>query len=188
MLDVLRAKAIRSGLSVATRRQDFRRLTPWPGLSFDAVICPGASLSLVADPADVDLSLRSMLAMVAIHGGVVVIGLHNYALLRDHSSEFELRRPYSSRTQDLAFDARIFRDESVEVIHTIARWRGNRWRLTTSRKVHQYLGSGPLAERMLAAGFRWVRFFDITGSPGDGNGEWVLVVGGSTPHGWEALR
>jgi hypothetical protein len=129
-----------------------------------------------------------MLAMVRTGGGVVVIGLHNYALLRDRASEFELRRPFSNLTQDLAFDARLFRSESVEVIHTIARWRGNRWQLTTSRKVHQYLRSGPLADRMLAAGFCWVRFFDVTGAPGDGNDEWVLVVGGTTPHGWEALQ
>jgi SAM-dependent methyltransferase len=177
MLRQLRDKAAERRLAIPSRRQDFRFLSRWPGRKFDAVICCGASVTLVPRREEMAASLARMVAVVSGNGGLVVVGLHNYPLLRRRQEEFKLRRPYTTRTGDLAFDVRRFGDDSVELVHTIARLEASGWRLTTSRIRHWYLTGSELHAELIRAGCSTVRLLDVTASREVEDEEWILAVG-----------
>jgi SAM-dependent methyltransferase len=176
MLEALREKAEARGVSVVTRRQDFRNLRAWEGRRFDAVVCGGGSITLVPTIEDVRRALRRMVQLVRTGAGVVVVGLHDYSHERDRAREFVLRRPYSKERNDFAFDVRLFDDEGVTVVHNLASWEG-RWRITTSRKRHCYLSIAALRAAMEAAGCDSVKSLDLSGRDEVSVGEWALVVG-----------
>jgi ubiquinone/menaquinone biosynthesis C-methylase UbiE len=181
MLAVLDRKARKRGLSIPTRRQDFRSLAAWPGRTFDAVICCGESLPVVPRRGDIARALGRMVAVASESGGLLVVGLHNYALLRNRNDEFCIQRPFRDETHGFAFDARIFGTDSVEVVHTIALLQENRWRMRSVTVTHQYLTAAELRASMLVAGCCDVQLLDVTGTKQVEEAEWVLAVGTTGP-------
>jgi glycine/sarcosine N-methyltransferase len=177
MIGILETKARQQGLAVATRRQDFRALTRWPGKRFDAVICCGESLPLVHGRPQIVRALTRMVGVAAEAGGIVVVGLHNYALLRDLNEEFLVKRPFTSTAATVAFDARLFGPTSADVVHTIGRLQGGRWHFRSTAVRHLYVTAAELRSLMLGAGCRTVRLLDITGRNEVDEAEWVLAVG-----------
>ena len=176
MLQVLDRKAKDKGLAIPSHQADFRRLGKWPGRTFDAVICGGGSLTLVPKREEVARALASM-ASVVKPGGLVVVGLHNYMLLREQGEEFVLRRPFRAGTSEVAFDVREFGAERAFVVHTFAHLDRGRWHLKSSTKSHHYLTAADLQTLMLACGCASVELLDVTGEHEVGEAEWVLAVG-----------
>jgi glycine/sarcosine N-methyltransferase len=177
MIGILETKARQQGLAVATRRQDFRALTRWPGKKFDAVICCGESLPLVQGRPQLVRALARMVGVAAEAGGIVVVGLHNYALLRDINEEFRVQRPFSSASATVAFDTRLFGPTSVDVVHTIGRLKEGHWQFRATTVKHLYVTAAELRSLMLDAGCQTVRLLDVTGRHEVGEAEWVLAVG-----------
>jgi SAM-dependent methyltransferase len=181
MLEILAEKAAARGLNVVTRRQDFRNLTPWPGRTFDAIVCAGGSLTLVPTDRDVSRAIHSMVGLASQNDGVVVIGHHNYAHERDAAREFYLRRPFSSKRQDLAFDIRTFGERSVSVVHNIMTMRNGRWRTSVSRKEHRYLRPEQLTALLREAGCTRVDLLNLAATQPVDDAEWILAVGVTSP-------
>jgi len=180
MVDVVRRKAAERGLSIPARQQDFRNLTVERSRTFDAVVCYGGSITLLPDRADMDVALASMLAVVS-PGGLLVVGLHDYGFLRNKGETFLLRRGYTSERGDVAFDARVFAPDRVQIVHTIMSFAGADWRVKSTTKCHHYLDGDELRSAMQTAGCESVELHGIDGSPLVGAAEWVIGVGRKSP-------
>jgi ubiquinone/menaquinone biosynthesis C-methylase UbiE len=176
MVEVLDRKAKDKGLAVPSHQADFRRLGQWPGRTFDAVICGGGSLTLVPRREEMAMALARM-ASVVTPGGLVVVGLHNYMLLREQGEEFVLRRPFRAGTSEVAFDVREFGAERAFVTHTFAHLDRGRWHVKSSTKSHHYVTAAELRSLMLASGCTSVELLDVTGQHQVREAEWVLAVG-----------
>jgi glycine/sarcosine N-methyltransferase len=177
MVAVLTEKAEARGLRIPTRRQDFRSLQPWRGLSIDAVICCGESLPLVPTRDDVHRALARMVAVASATGSLVIVGIRNYAMLGATGQEFYLHRPYRRESGLVAFDARIFRGDTVDVVQTIGELHGTRWQFTSVAARHLCLTPFQLRDAMLQAGCVDVELRDANGISDPAQAEWVMAVG-----------
>ena len=176
MVDVVRRKAAERGFSITARQQDFRYLAQQRSRTYDAVICYGGSITLLPVRADIDVALASMIASVS-PGGLLVVGLHDYGFLRDMGQTFVLRRGYTSERGDVAFDARVFAPDRVQVVHTLMSLAENDWRVRTTTKTHHYMNGEQLVVEMQNAGCGSVELHGIDGRPLPSAAEWVIGVG-----------
>lgn len=179
-LGVLREKAAHRALTIPTRQADFRYLEVGQTGQYDAVVCYGASITLLANRADMDVALSSMLSVVS-PGGLLLVGVHDYGFLRDKGEAFLLRRGYTAERRDVAFDTRVFLPERVQVIHTIMSLDGGEWQVRSATKSHHYLDSGELRAAMERAGCESVELFDIEGNPLQEPAEWITGLGRKGP-------
>jgi len=178
MLKCLQAKARSKGVSIETRRADFRTLAAWRDKTFDAVICCGNSLPTVPRRADMTRALISMKSRLRISGGIVVIGLRNYPMLREKEETFLLRRvALDGDVPEIVFDVRLFRDDRVSVTHFFVRFFRGRWRVKAYAKLYFCLSPAELKQMMVNAGLRSVTLLDMRGIGEYKGGEWLFAVG-----------
>jgi len=176
-LATVRSAAERLGLTINTKRADFRTLRPWRGMQFDAVIASGNSLPLVQQSEEVDQALASMHSVLK-PGGCAIIGIRDYGTLRE-TRETQLPRRFTLRNgnPEWVMDLRLFGTERVRVITLFISAISGKWRLRSFVKSYLYISAEDVAKRMQKAGFPGVQLMDLSGCKPYSGGEWFLAVG-----------
>jgi len=176
-LEILRVNAEKRGVTIDTKRADFRTLRPWLGTRFDAVIACGNSLPLVEQLEEIDQTLTSM-RRVLKSGGCAIVSVRDYGILRD-AQETELPRLFRlcNGNPEWVMDLRLFGAKRVRVVTVFIRAVAGRWRLRTFVKSYLYLSAEDLRKKMERAGFSRVQLLDLSALNAYTGGEWCLAVG-----------
>ncbi|QQG48242.1 MAG: class I SAM-dependent methyltransferase [archaeon] len=177
MLKQLGRKAADKRLRIPTALADFRTLEPWKGSTFDAVICCGNSIPLVADLDEVRRSLRAMTSVTRLHG-IGVVGLHNYLWpgLKKHRLSYRGTR-VNREGIEMRVDFRLYDLGRVKVNYLCVRLGRRPW-FTQYVKSYLLLRPQALANLMLDCGYKSARILDRRGFElHEGFDEFPLVVG-----------
>ncbi len=176
-LAMVRDKAAKQGLTICTKRADFRTLHPWRGTQFDAVVAMGNSLPMLQQPEEVDQALRSMRRLLR-PGAPVIVSVRDYSVLRD-AQETQMPRIFRMRNgnPEWVMDLRLFGTRNVRVVTLFVTSIAGRWRLKSFVKPYLYLPAEDVRKKMEAAGFSGVKLLDLSASRPYTGGEWFVAVG-----------
>jgi SAM-dependent methyltransferase len=178
MVQRLAEKAAQANLAIEVHEADFRNLKPWRGRTFDAVVCSGNSLTLMKRDADISKSLACMVESLVPGRGVLVIGMHNYLVLREGGENMLLRKSKEQREIDeVIIDLRSFENDRAEVTYLFVSKKSGHWKLKTYTKSYRMLTPEELGDLMMLAGCNTVQLLDVSGQRPYHNDEWVLAVG-----------
>lgn len=174
MIAITKKKANKANVRITTKVADFRTLTPWKGRRFDAVISTGNSLPLLENYKDMVKAAKAMKSVLQ-PGGVIVLGLHNYALLKRKNERIKVRKLNVEKT--VQFDIRDFGKNRVEITYFIAKKLRGLFRTLIFRKSSAYISPIEGAKILKAAGLRRTRLYDVKGIGPYKGGEWGFAVG-----------
>lgn len=176
-LAVVRENAAKQGLTIRTKRADFRTLHPWRGTQFDAIVAMGNSLPMLPKSEGVDQAFRSMRRLLR-PGAPVIVSVRDYSVLRD-AQQTQTPRVFRMRNgnPEWVMDLRLFGTGNVRVVTLVVTSIAGRWRLKSFVKSYLYLSAEDVRKKMEAAGFSGVKLLDLSASKPYTGGEWFLAVG-----------
>lgn len=174
MIKILNGKTRKSRINIVTKIADFRTLTPWKARKFDAVICTGNSLPLLRTSHDALRAAKSMKAILSPNG-VVILGLHNYHVLRRNKELIKISR--FDIKKEVQFDIREFGDKRVNVSYFIIRKKGRSFDTFCSTKSYVYMSPAQGGRLLKTAGLSGIRLYNMEGTDAYKGGEWGFAVG-----------
>ena len=176
LVRLVAAEARRRGLSMEVRRSDFRSLRAWEDRQFDAVVCCGNSLPLLASTTEIKRALRAIKRVLRA-GGVAVVSNRDYTAARAAGETILPRRliEHDGRPE-WVFDLRLFGSERTRVVNCFLGPHDGHWRLRTFVKSYLHLPAVAMAMLLEEAGFIEVKLLDMMAlHPYDG-GEWYIAT------------